>query len=64
MTPDDVEALFREQPSSEGEAAVMERTERLQGATEIIMGLSRLHQSELASYVEKLANGSRDSESW
>lgn len=63
MTPDDVEALFQEQPASEGEAAVVERTQRLQGALEILMGLSRTQQSELAACIEKLANGSRDGES-
>lgn len=63
MTPDDVEALFRVQPASEGEAAVAERTASLQGALDVLTGLSGSQEGEMAAYVDKLANGSRDGES-
>lgn len=61
MAPEDVEALFQKQLSSEGEAQAQERTELLRGACEALSEKGTDEQG-LEPYVEKLANGSRDGE--
>lgn len=62
MTPEDVEALFQKQLSSEGDAAVQERTELLRGVVETLNDKGTSGESDAELYVEKLANGSRDGE--
>lgn len=62
MTPEDVEALFQKQLSSEGDAAIQERTELLRGVLRTLEEKGASGESNSELYVEKLANGSRDGE--
>ena len=62
MTPEDVEALFQKQLSSQDEALVQKRTELLQGVEETLKEKKTSGDSDAELYVEKLANGSRDRE--
>ena len=62
MTPEDVEALFQKELPSVGEALTQDRTELLRGVCGTLREKRGAKEQGLESYIEKLANGSRDGE--